>query len=49
MLAASLEQARLTGDLIVQCTGREYLFSVCLLEAHHGFQIIVLDTERGRK
>ena len=49
MLAASLEQAGFTGDLILQCAGLESLFSVCLLEAHHGFQIIVLDTKRGKK
>lgn len=48
-LAVPLEQAGVAGGFVLQRTGSESLFSMCLLEAHHGFQIIVLDTEKGRK
>lgn len=41
--------AGVTGGLVLEGTGDESLFSVCLLEAHHGFQVIVLDAEKGRK
>lgn len=47
--AAPPEQAGVARVLVLRGTGNESLFSVCLLEAHHGFQVIVLDTEKGRK
>lgn len=31
-----------TGGLVLEGTGDESLFPVCLLETHHGFRVIVL-------
>lgn len=36
--------AGVTGGLVLEGTGDKSLFPACLLEAHHGFQVIVLDT-----